>query len=150
MNPKIPPPLIVALLGAAMWAANRALPATRFEWTLPAPVAMTLLAAGLLLAAAAIVPFVRARTTINPLTPARASHLITGGVFAYSRNPIYLADALILAAWAAWLGNVVNLLFLWIFFWAIQRWQIIPEERALQQIFGERYAAYCARVRRWL
>ena len=150
MNPKIPPPLIAALLGAAMWAAGRALPSTRIEWAWLAPVAVVLLATGLLLAAAAIVPFVCARTTINPLRPARASHLITGGVFAYSRNPIYLADAIILAAWATWLGNASNLLFLWVFFWAIQRLQIIPEERALQQIFGERYAAYCARVRRWL
>ena len=92
----------------------------------------------------------RARTTVNPLRPERAAHLVTSGVFARSRNPIYLGDALILAALALGLGNWLNFLLLPAFVGLIGRFQIAPEERALQRLFGDQYRAYCARVRRWL
>jgi protein-S-isoprenylcysteine O-methyltransferase Ste14 len=150
MNPKIPPPLIAVLIGAAMWGTDRALPLARVEFALRLPVATLLLAAGVLLAAAAIAAFVRAGTTINPLRPARASTLITHGVFRFSRNPIYLADLIILTAGAVWLGNILNILFLLIFLCAIQRFQILPEEQALGRLFGDHYTAYCTQVRRWL
>ena len=64
--------------------------------------------------------------------------------------PLLHCDALLLAAWATWLGNVCNYLFLLMFIWIIQRWQIVPEERALLALFGENYTRYCAQVRRWL
>jgi protein-S-isoprenylcysteine O-methyltransferase Ste14 len=59
-------------------------------------------------------------------------------------------SGLILAALAVWLGNLVNVVPLLLFVWYINRFQIIPEEWALKNIFGESYAAYCSRVRRWL
>ena len=43
------------------------------------------------------------------------------------------------------IGAVIGLL-LW--GW-LSRWQIVPEERALQARFGDAYADYCRRVRRW-
>jgi protein-S-isoprenylcysteine O-methyltransferase Ste14 len=150
MNPKIPPPLTVAFLAAAMWAVDRELPLSRLESALLAPLAVALAAGGLLLGVLAVIAFIRAGTTINPLRPSRATKLITTGVFRYSRNPVYFADALLLAAWATWLGNVCNYLFLLMFIWIIQRWQIVPEERALLALFGENYTRYCAQVRRWL
>jgi protein-S-isoprenylcysteine O-methyltransferase Ste14 len=150
MNPLAPPPVVAALIGGVMWAVDRQFIATRFESTWLTPIAVVLLVAGLLLALAAVVSFITAKTTINPLRPSRASSLITTGVFGFSRNPIYLADLLILAALAVWLGNIINLLFLFVFVWILQRFQIAPEERALTKLFGERYAAYCSKVRRWL
>jgi protein-S-isoprenylcysteine O-methyltransferase Ste14 len=57
---------------------------------------------------------------------------------------------LILAALAVWLGNIINIALLPLFVWVINRYQIIPEERALAQLFGTDYDAYCSRVRRWL
>ena len=150
MNPLVPPPVIAALIGGVMWAVDRKFIATRFESAWLTPIAIMLLVAGLLLALAAVVSFIAAKTTINPLRPSRASSLITTGVFGFSRNPIYLADLLILAALAAWLGNIINLLFLFVFVWILQRFQIVSEERALTQLFGERYVAYCSQVRRWL
>jgi len=146
----LPPPVVVMLLGAAMWAVNRALPFARIAFTLQLPLAIVLLVTGLLIAGAAAISFIRASTTINPLRPSRASQLITNGVFAFSRNPIYLGDLLILAALAVWLGNAINGLWLPVFVWYISRFQIAPEEEALTRIFGARYAAYCKRVRRWL
>ncbi len=67
-----------------------------------------------------------------------------------SRNPIYLGDALLLLAFALWLGQPLALLAPLLFVLLIDRGQIRAEERALQQLFGAEYRAYCARVRRWL
>ena len=131
MNPLIPPPVIVVLVGAAMWAVDRKLEIGRFQTGLLVPIAIVLLVVGLLLMMAAAASCMAAKTTINPLRPLRASSLVTTGAFKISRNPIYLGDLLLLAAFAVWLGNVVNLVFLVFFVWVINRFQIMPEERAL-------------------
>jgi protein-S-isoprenylcysteine O-methyltransferase Ste14 len=113
-----------------------------------------LLAAGLGLGAAALYAavgsqFRAVRTTIDPRAPHRTTSLVTSGVFAHSRNPIYLADALILAAYAAWLGRPVALLGVPALA-AVLHPQIRAEERALEGRFGSEYESYFARVPRWL
>lgn len=150
MNLLIPPPLVVAILAAAMWGVNRSFDAGRITSNLQDPLAIALLVVAVLLMAAAVAPFVTAKTTINPLRPSNASKLITGSVFRYSRNPIYLADLLLLAALTVWLGHLANIVWLVVFVVYINRFQIRPEEAALQALFGAEYATYCARVRRWL
>jgi len=150
MSLLLPPPLVVALLAAAMWGLDRAFPAGRIAFAGQQSLAVALLALAAALMAAAVVSFASAKTTINPLRPANASHLITTGVFRWSRNPIYLADLLLLAAWAVWLGNFANVVWLVVFVAYINRFQIRPEEAALSRLFVAEYATYCARVRRWL
>ena len=150
MNPLVPPPIVVAIVGMVMWAVDQKLELGKFESALLAPSAGILLMVGLWLMFTAVASFVTAKTTINPLRLSCASSLITTGIFRISRNPIYLGDLLVLAALAVWLGNVVNIVFLALFVWYINRFQIIPEERALTNLFGERYVAYCSTVRRWL
>lgn len=150
MNLLLPPPLVVALLAAAMWGLDRAFPAGRLAFAGQKPLAIALFVLACALMAAAVISFASARTTINPLRPANATRLITGSVFRYSRNPIYLADLLLLAAWAVWLGHAGNVVWLVVFVVYINRFQIRPEEAALTNLFGAEYAAYCARVRRWL
>jgi protein-S-isoprenylcysteine O-methyltransferase Ste14 len=150
MNPLVPPPVIVVVIGALMWAVNKMLPWGRIELEFGNIAAMSLLAIGLLLIAFAAIQFIVAKTTINPLRPSHASNLVTSGVFAISRNPIYLGDLLLLAAYAVWLANVITIVLLPTFVWLIYRYQIIPEERALTQRFGLDYENYCLRVRRWL
>ena len=76
--------------------------------------------------------------------------LVTGGVFALTRNPMYLGVLLVLLAWAIYLTNILTLLFLPGFVWYMDRFQIEPEERALTSLFGPEFTAYAARVRRWL
>lgn len=146
----IPPPVVAAICGAAMWAVARyaGIGGINAAW-LPV-MAVIVGAASVLLMLAAVASFIAAKTTINPLKPANASRLITTGVFRLSRNPIYLADLLLLAAFAVWLGNGFNAAWLAAFVWYINRFQIAPEEQALTARFGDDYVAYCARVRRWL
>ena len=150
MNLLLPPPVVLALIAAAMWGIDRGLDTGRIAFTGQAPLAVALLAAGGGLMVAAAASMFAARTTINPMKPARASRLVTGGVFRWSRNPIYLGDLLILAALAVWLGQIANLALLPMFVAYIDRFQIRPEERVLAARFGAEYAAYRARVRRWL
>jgi protein-S-isoprenylcysteine O-methyltransferase Ste14 len=147
---KVPPPLAVLLLGASMWGAARWLPAAGFELPGRSYVALGLAAAGLVLALVATLEFRRARTTINPLNPSAASALVVSGVYRYSRNPIYLGDMLILLGWAVFLANAVALLLAPLFVLYIDRFQIVPEERALERLFGDAYADYKVKVRRWL
>lgn len=150
MSLLFPPPLVVVLFAGLMWQIARHLPFGGFAFALQRPLAALVALAGLGLMAAAAWTMFRARTTVNPLKPERATRLVTHGVFARSRNPIYLGDALLLVALALGLGNGCNFLLLPLFVGFIGRFQIAPEERALQRLFGEEYRAYCARVRRWL
>jgi protein-S-isoprenylcysteine O-methyltransferase Ste14 len=63
---------------------------------------------------------------------------------------MYLGFLLILLAWAAALSSVLALLWLPPFVLYMNRFQIVPEERALASRFAQDYAEYRAKVRRWL
>jgi len=99
---------------------------------------------------AGVVAFRRARTTVNPLQPERASALVTGGIYRHTRNPMYLAVATMLLAWGLWLGNALGPLGAVLFVAWMDRLQIPPEERALAALFGEEFERYRRKVRRWL
>jgi len=99
---------------------------------------------------AALIAFARARTTINPVEPEQAKTLVTTGLYQISRNPMYLAMALILLGGALRVGNIGAFIAPTLFVWAITMFQIKPEERALQSIFGEDFKAYRQQTRRWL
>lgn len=98
----------------------------------------------------AIRQFHRAHTTINPLSPVRTSVVVQDGIYKVSRNPMYVGMLLLLAAWAVYPENWVAFLPLALFVVLIVRLQILPEERILQQRFGQAYADYRHSVRRWL
>ncbi|HAD06925.1 MAG TPA: isoprenylcysteine carboxylmethyltransferase family protein [Anaerolineaceae bacterium] len=75
--------------------------------------------------------------------------LITTGSFAFSRNPIYVAFAIILVGQFLVLPNWILLIFLTAAIWLFHR-QVLREEAYLKQHYGHEYAAYCRRVRRYL
>lgn len=105
---------------------------------------------GLAISLLGVVNFKRARTTVDPRRPAEATTLVTSGLYRYSRNPMYLGVLLVLIGWALFLGNLVSVLFIVGFALFINRYQILPEERLLQEKFGADFMAYKARVRRWI
>lgn len=94
--------------------------------------------------------FRRARTTVNPLHPERATSVVTGGVYRHTRNPMYVGLLFVLLGCAVAFGAASALLGLPAFVAYITRFQIQPEERALQAKFGRAYTDYAAGVRRWL
>jgi protein-S-isoprenylcysteine O-methyltransferase Ste14 len=151
---RIPPPVIDIACAVLMWALTAALPRARLwprggGW-LGWAAAIALVLTGALIALAGVREFARARTTVNPLAPARASSLVTSGVFSYTRNPMYLGMLLALVGWAVWLGNAAAWLGLPLFVAVLDALQIRPEERALRARFGTQFDDYAARVRRWL
>ncbi|HAB08783.1 MAG TPA: isoprenylcysteine carboxylmethyltransferase family protein, partial [Alcanivorax sp.] len=96
----------------------------------------------------ALLQLARARTTVMPHRAART--LITGGVFRLSRNPIYLAFALLHLACALSLGSPGMLLMLVAVLWVMHSHVIAAEEAFHAQRFGAQWQAYRQRVRRWL
>lgn len=104
--------------------------------------------AGLALIAAAAWEFLRARTSIIPRRAPNA--LITTGIFRLSRNPIYLADALILAGLSLRWDAAPALLLVPVFMWWISRRFVEQEERALIAAFPLDTKAYYNQTRRWL
>jgi protein-S-isoprenylcysteine O-methyltransferase Ste14 len=75
---------------------------------------------------------------------------VATGVYSFTRNPMYLGMASILLAWAVLLASPWALLGPALFVAYITRFQIVPEERVLAKLFGESFAAYTRRVRRWI
>ena len=76
--------------------------------------------------------------------------LTTEGPFRHSRNPSYLALAMIYAGIAALRNSLWAALLLPLVVYVIRREVIGREERYLERAFGEEYLAYKARVRRWV
>ena len=150
LDNRIPPPILTALTGLVMAGASTTLPAA------PLPLAVRLggFAATFVLAGGfgwpAIRAFVAAKTTINPVTIDQASTLVTTGIYARSRNPMYVALTALLGALPFALGNGWLLLGPLAFAAFIARYQIAPEERAMAARFGADYATYLTRVRRWV
>jgi protein-S-isoprenylcysteine O-methyltransferase Ste14 len=75
--------------------------------------------------------------------------LVTSGVFAFSRNPIYTALALILAGQFLILPNWILLVYLVAATWLFHR-QVLREEDSLKKQYGQEYLDYCHRVRRYI
>jgi protein-S-isoprenylcysteine O-methyltransferase Ste14 len=108
---------------------------------------VALCGAGLLFLFWSLVSFGRSfRVGIDDASP---DELVTGGVFAWSRNPIYVAFWFILLGELLVLPNWLLLVYLAAATWLFHR-QIRREEAYLAQRYGAAYADYCGRVRRYL
>jgi protein-S-isoprenylcysteine O-methyltransferase Ste14 len=147
---KIPPPIVALLVAAGMFGLAKLLPRVAVGADVRIALAVVIALAGIALGLAAVTQFHRAHTTHNPLRPDSASALVTGGVFRVSRNPMYAGLMLGLLAWAVFLASPVALAGPVVFIMFINRFQIAPEERAMEKRFGAEFAAYRARVRRWI
>ena len=112
--------------------------------------AMIAVLAGAAASIAGVAAFRRARTTVNPLKPDSASSLVDSGIYRLTRNPMYLGFALALLGWGIFLSNPLSLAMLFVFVGYMNRFQIVPEERALESLFGDAFKAYRSKVRRWL
>lgn len=151
-KPIIPPPVWGLLCALGMKACQVWLPGLGFSC--PGPhhrqVCALFVLTGLTIACLGLATFKEAKTTPNPMNPNLASHLVTHGIYRFSRNPMYLGVLLILTGWCLFLQNLLGFVFLPIFLLVITEFQIRPEEEALNEIFGQDYLAYCHQTPRWL
>lgn len=87
-------------------------------------------------------------TTIMPHRG--SSYLVTQGPFRYSRNPIYVANVMLMIGLSLFFANGWLLLLAPVNGALTQALAIKREESHLIALFGYDYEAYCRRVRRWI
>lgn len=92
--------------------------------------------------------FERAGTNIE--TFQKPDVLVTDGLFSFSRNPMYLGFVVALLGVAITLGNLSSFAVVLAFILITDRWYIPFEEAAMGEQFGEQYAKYKIKTRRWL
>lgn len=147
---KVLPVIIVLIVASIMSGFNLIWP---YEISLSN--GMSIIAGAISLLAMAIgafgvVEFRKAQTTLHPSRLENTSTLVTRRIFALSRNPMYLSFLLFLISWAIFLENPLLTVGPMAFVLYMNKFQIIPEERAMEKIFGDEYKAYCKSVRRWV
>jgi protein-S-isoprenylcysteine O-methyltransferase Ste14 len=140
------PPTWLILCAALAWGQSRYLPiwdAGRLGDWLGAAFIVT--GVGLMLVSLA--QFARARTTVMPREEARV--LMTGGVFQLSRNPVYVADALILTGLCLrW--DLGALIWAVVFVIIIDQRFVEGEEAGLRAKFGAEFHDWAEKTRRWI
>lgn len=145
---KVPPPVVLAAVLGGMWLIARVSPhvAVAFAGGLGAFV----MAAGVALNLGGVLAVRRAKATFNPLRPETTTALVSTGLFALSRNPMYLGMLVVLLGWAVYRRAPVTLIGPVAFVLYINRFQILPEERVLLSLFGASFEQYKGKVRRWV
>lgn len=142
------PPIWLVIGIIAIFSLNEFLPGPRYTGTASQAVGGVVLVAGLALLILAGGLFKRAGTDMVPFK--NVSALVTTGVYAWSRNPMYLGMALVLLGTAVTVGAATALVVPPLFMVIIELRYIRPEEAMLRGLFPEDFPAYCRRVRRWL
>lgn len=145
---RYPPPLVyIAGFGIGL-ALNWIKPAAIVSPQLRMPIAAIMFAGWLLVAIPAIALFARTSVSLNPSKP--VGQLVTSGIYRFTRNPMYVALALLYLG-AAFLANSLWVLLLLIPVLVFVRIAIIrKEEQYLERRFGDDYLAYKRKVPRWL
>ena len=92
--------------------------------------------------------FRKHRTSADPKKAVDA--IVDTGLYRYSRNPGYVAAGALQAVVGLFLNNAWVLLFILPAMAVIHRVVVLSEEAYLEELFGQEYLSYKARVRRWL
>jgi protein-S-isoprenylcysteine O-methyltransferase Ste14 len=144
--------LVGLILIVVPWTVSRLGP--RYGWSEAVPASWNL--AGLVAVAAGLTLYVwclvfhfksyRAAVRVGFAPP----HLVVGGPYQVSRNPMYVAGLFAWLGWAVFYGSPAVAIG-WALLWALFSFRVIPgEERQLEALFGDEYLAYKRSVRRWL
>lgn len=147
---KIPPVLLTVLFAVLMWLISRVTPSITLWSSFRISSLLLFAVAGAFVGLAGVAAFRKAGTTVNPLSPDASSSLVVTGIFMRTRNPMYLALLLALIGWGIYLANLFSLALAAGFVVYMNRFQIQPEERALETQFGDQFIKYSRKVRRWI
>jgi protein-S-isoprenylcysteine O-methyltransferase Ste14 len=147
-NIKIQPPLL---------ALSHVVLAFLLTWLIPLPlsvppvlqtVGFLLVILGFLLGVAALIAFRRASTTLRPR--GRVAHLVTSGIYGFTRNPVYLGFLFIMVGISLDSGSYWGIILAPIWVLLFNQLVIHPEEEYLASRFSEQFTLYKGKVRRWL
>jgi protein-S-isoprenylcysteine O-methyltransferase Ste14 len=146
----IPPPLIFIGPLLAGFILQRETPwPISDRWSLLIAVAAAAFSIAVLLGLTAVATFKRRGTTVLPAwRPTRT--IVTTGPYRFTRNPMYVAMALVYVGLSLAFNTLWPLILLPIALLVVDRYVIAREERYLSAKFGAAYETYRRRVRRWL
>ena len=145
-----PPPLIYLGFLLAGWGIEMLLRDVTFglDGNLRRYGGVALLVIGFVIEGEATTRFRRSGTAVEPWKA--STKLVTGGLYRFSRNPIYVGMAVLYCGLALLLDSPLALGLLIPCLFVIDRGVIAREEPYLEARFGQEYRDYRTRVRRWL
>jgi len=146
-----PPPLLalaVIILGLILdWLLPAYVLTVLLSTTVRAPIGVVLIGAGLALVIPANVAFRSVGTHPEPWKPSVT--LVTDGIFAWVRNPMYVGGTLFLAGLSILLASDWMLVMTVVFAVVLHFGVVRREERYLEAKFGDAYRQYCEKVSRY-
>ena len=148
METKIPPPILTLAFGLLIYFSKEMFPAIENQLTFNVGILLVFL--GFFIFISAVISFKSSKTTVNPLTPKKATKLVTEKIFKYSRNPMYLGMTTILGSLSLFFNIIGGIIFIALFCVYITKYQIIPEEKVMKNLFKEEFDEYKKTTRIWI
>jgi protein-S-isoprenylcysteine O-methyltransferase Ste14 len=146
---KVIPPIQFIVSASLMFTLSYYFPQYTFYLPYNSTIILLLIIIAVILGILALYDFHKHNTTHHPHTPEKTSTVVNSGIYAYSRNPMYLALVLILFALALYFKNILCFAVIPLFVGYITQYQIKPEEKMLDKLFPIAYQDYSQKVRRW-
>lgn len=143
----IPPVWLIGTL-LVMWFWNSMLPIVYFGGTWAKTLGALIIVGAMALAIWSVLQFQTADTPVHPRR--KPTTLLTDGIYAKSRNPIYLAMVLVALGAALCFGSLGALIPVAALWWVLQDLFIAGEEHHIEKNFGDEWKAYTANTRRWI
>ena len=148
MKTKIPPPIIALICIVINYLSTYLINPIKFPNI--EIIGGLILLLGVVTAVLATLLFKKDKTTVNPRNPEKTTTLVTNGIFSITRNPMYLGLFFSISSTILFFGSWFGIIILMFFVWYINKFQIIPEEEAMEKLFGGKYSEYRQKVRRWI
>ena len=148
METKIPPPIVTLVFGLSIYFSRGIFQLVEIKYSFYFGILLLIL--GFIILISAVRLFRKDETTVNPLSPEQATKLVTDGIFKYSRNPMYLGMALVLGSIAIFFNLIGGIILVGLFCVYITKFQILPEERAMRDLFSDDFDKYTKVTRRWI
>ena len=148
METKIPPPIVTLVFGLSIYFSRGIFQVVEIKYSFYFGILLLIL--GFIILISAVRLFRKDETTVNPLSPEQATKLVTDGIFKYSRNPMYLGMALVLGSIAIFFNLIGGIILVTLFCAYITKFQILPEERAMRDLFSDDFDKYTKVTRRWI
>ncbi|MEM6913859.1 MAG: isoprenylcysteine carboxylmethyltransferase family protein [Pseudomonadota bacterium] len=151
-KPILPPPVwaLIFLIGGYLITEPFEVGMLDYGQAFAVELALLFVAAGFLLPLVAVRQFRKHQTTVLPMNPGKASSLVTDGVYQVTRNPMYVGMLLVLLGFSFLGHNYLGFVMPALFMLVITVTQILPEERALEENFGDQFLAYKKTAPRWI
>ena len=150
MSNKIPPPIVTLVFGLLIYFTRNYFPSYENISFVFNVLSIVLLIGGITITGTAIAAFKNHQTTVNPINIEKATSLVTSGIFMISRNPMYLGMFSVLLAVSLKFNLIGGIILSTVFMLFITKFQIIPEEIAMEKLFKDEFILYKKKTRMWI